>query len=144
MPPARGITCLIIVIFLLEGVNLIVVGTCDPRHSRGQVTDVLQATQNWFRNLGTGWGKTTVKIHAEDGKLLHEIEPSLKLYDLSNSPAITLWPAVMKLAPIVWRAAPLGRVELKSGFYKKKIGSLHGFRGLWNWAVENCGFPKLP
>lgn len=52
------------------------------------------------------------------------------------------WEPAKRAAGVMWEAAPHGSVSIESG-YVEKSAMLYGFRELWTWGVDKCGFPAV-
>lgn len=87
-------------------------------------------------------GMTSVVIRDSDGK----IEFSAKLpkdYNLKDVFGGNPFPEGEAAVRAAWKLAPTGTVELDPPTRYSKVAMLYGFRELWAWGVQNCGFPPL-
>lgn len=56
----------------------------------------------------------------------------------------TVWGKAQAAARAMWQASPEGFAEITNPDTRfPSKASLAGFRELWSWGVENCGFPSL-
>jgi len=53
------------------------------------------------------------------------------------------WPAGEAAAKAAWRAGPLGTIQLDPPDIWNTQAMLYGFRELWTWGIQRCGFPAI-
>jgi hypothetical protein len=82
------------------------------------------------------YGKT-ISIYSGDGQKLFEAEgPGFEEKDEA-------WPAAAEAAEAAWKADPRGRMVVSSEYIGDDSTSLYGFRALWEWGMDRCGFPPI-
>jgi hypothetical protein len=99
----------------------------------------MQAGQ-WTNALVDLGGRQRIVVRDETGKTVFDEK-------VPNSYGVTRtgnqWEPARRAAIAMWEVAPLGTVSIESSFVEKQ-SSLWGFRELWNWGVDRCGFPAMP
>lgn len=86
-------------------------------------------------------GSKRIVIRDADGKVLFD-EKVPNTYDPEMTKRGNPWEPAKRAASVMWEAAPHGSVSIESG-YVEKSAMLYGFRELWTWGVEKCGFPAV-
>jgi len=94
----------------------------------------------WTSDLVDLGGRKRIVVRDADGKTLFD-EKVPTTYDPELTKRGNPWEPGKRAANVLWEAAPYGTISIESG-YVEKSAMLYGFRDLWSWGVERCGFPK--
>jgi len=86
-------------------------------------------------------GRTKITVRDSSGAVTFEGKVPTR-YGMSATRG-TDWDLGKEAEQAMWTAAPLGTVSIMGGTYPKENVPLYGFRELWSWGIQKCGFPSL-
>lgn len=92
----------------------------------------------WCCSEVDSFGRNRIIIRNSQGKIVFEGKVP---HTYSSPKKGNRWPLGAKAAKAAWESAPLGSIEIE-GIHGKRV-LLYGFKELWEWGVDNAGFPSL-
>ena len=94
---------------------------------------------HWATETASLLGSGKLTVFDKDGKTTFEAKFPDGYGGIGGVP----WGPAESAARAMWEASPNGTISVTDVTYDKQRVPLYGFRKLWQWGQNNCGFPAL-